>query len=73
MDMGLATIEQPRKGGGTPNAVRHIEVHGNELPAYCPTAQMSLWNAHPRVYLPLEHPGDEAKCMYCGTIFRLVD
>ncbi|MDQ3960673.1 MAG: zinc-finger domain-containing protein, partial [Pseudomonadota bacterium] len=33
---------------------------------------MSLWNSHPRVYLPIEATG-EAKCPYCGADFVLVN
>ncbi|NNF61438.1 MAG: zinc-finger domain-containing protein [Gammaproteobacteria bacterium] len=33
---------------------------------------MSLWNSHPRVYLPIEKTGD-ARCAYCGAVFRLVE
>ena len=31
---------------------------------------MILWNAHPRVYLPIQKTG-EALCPYCGTKFVL--
>jgi uncharacterized Zn-finger protein len=31
---------------------------------------MQLWNAHPRVFLPIETTG-EALCPYCGTRYRL--
>ncbi|HMS04802.1 MAG TPA: zinc-finger domain-containing protein [Burkholderiaceae bacterium] len=39
---------------------------------YCPgpKAAMELWNGHPRVYLDVAHTG-EAKCPYCGTLYRL--
>ncbi len=38
---------------------------------YCPNpkAGMQLWNTHPRVFLDLSH--GEAKCPYCGTVYRL--
>jgi len=38
---------------------------------YCPNpkAGMQLWNGHPRVYLNLAT--GEAKCPYCGTLYRL--
>jgi len=41
---------------------------------FCPNPQadMKLWNTHPRVYLDIAHTG-EAKCPYCGTIYRLTD
>jgi uncharacterized Zn-finger protein len=31
---------------------------------------MLLWNAHPRVFLPIEKTG-EALCPYCGTRYAL--
>ena len=37
-----------------------------DLPASCPRPDMALWNAHPRVYLPLEETG-HAICPYCST------
>lgn len=39
---------------------------------FCPNpkAGMKLWNTHPRVFLNLSH-GGEAKCPYCGTVYRL--
>ena len=43
-----------------------------ELPLACPTAKMTLWNAHPRVYLPIEQTG-EAICPYCNTHYILKD
>ncbi len=48
-----------------------IEVTATDLPLHCPTPQMSLWNAHPRVFLAVEKTG-EAMCPYCGTRYRLV-
>lgn len=47
-----------------------IEVTAKDLPLHCPTPQMSLWNAHPRVFLPVEKTG-EAMCPYCGARYRL--
>jgi len=40
---------------------------------FCPSplAGMKLWNSHPRVFLDLAHAGGEAKCPYCGTIYKL--
>lgn len=45
-------------------------VHRNELPLSCPTNDMVLWNAHPKVYLPIEKTGVEV-CPYCGSRFVL--
>ena len=38
---------------------------------YCPNpkAGMEIWNTHPRVFLGLK--AGEAKCPYCGTVYRL--
>lgn len=52
------------------NTRRYIEVTAEDLPLHCPTPAMSLWNSHPRVYLPLEEKG-EALCPYCGTLYKL--
>lgn len=49
---------------------KHYIVHHHELPLSCPTDDMTLWNAHPKVYLPIEKTGDEV-CPYCGTRFIL--
>jgi uncharacterized Zn-finger protein len=53
-----------------PNASRTYEVEPADLPLCCPMPQMSLWNSHPRVYLPIEQTGS-AKCPYCGAEFYL--
>ena len=55
-----------------PNAQMLVEVTRDELPMHCPTPDSSLWNSHPRVYIPLDD-APEAACSYCGTVFRLVD
>jgi uncharacterized Zn-finger protein len=58
--------------GSTPNAATRYEVRRRDLPVSCPLPSMSLWNSHPRVYLPLEDTG-RARCPYCGAEFVLVD
>ncbi|KTD25542.1 MULTISPECIES: zinc-finger domain-containing protein [Legionella] len=45
-------------------------VHHRDLPLSCPTDEMILWNAHPKVYLPIEKTGTEV-CPYCGSEFVL--
>jgi uncharacterized Zn-finger protein len=52
------------------NAARAYEVEVSDLPLACPMPEMSLWNSHPRVYLPIEQTGS-AKCPYCGSEFTL--
>jgi uncharacterized Zn-finger protein len=49
-----------------------IKVSRNELPLSCPRPQDSLWNMHPRVYLPIDKSGEEV-CPYCGAHYLLVD
>jgi len=53
-----------------PNAQSEYEVTPEDLPLSCPMPQMSLWNSHPRVYLPIEQTG-WAKCPYCSAEFVL--
>ena len=52
--------------GKSVNKEREIIVTAAELPLHCPTPAQLLWNAHPRVFLPIEKTG-EALCPYCGT------
>jgi uncharacterized Zn-finger protein len=52
------------------NTRRDIEVTAADLPLHCPMPSMLLWNAHPRVFLPIEKTG-EALCPYCGTRYTL--
>ncbi len=54
-----------------PNDTRRLVVRRADLPVHCPMPEMSLWNSHPQVYIPLSKPGDEAICPYCGTAYRL--
>lgn len=58
------------KGGATPNDKPSYVISSDALPLHCPLPEMSLWNSHPKVYLPIEDTG-EAKCPYCGTEFSL--
>ncbi len=52
------------------NAAHSYEVTAADLPLHCPTPGMSLWNSHPRVFLPIEETG-EAMCPYCGAKYVL--
>jgi uncharacterized Zn-finger protein len=53
-----------------PNAELQYTVTVKDLPLSCPMPDMSLWNSHPRVYLPIEATG-AAKCPYCGAEYTL--
>jgi len=54
------------------NASRKYEVKRSDLPLHCPMPEMSLWDSHPRVYIPLEETG-KAVCPYCGAEYKLID
>ncbi|MGI9229773.1 MAG: zinc-finger domain-containing protein [Gammaproteobacteria bacterium] len=62
----------PTRGDATPNDQQYHTVERDQLPLHCPLPEMSLWDSHPRVYLPIEETG-HAKCPYCGTEFTLTD
>ena len=47
-----------------------VELSAGDLPAFCPSPQMPVWNHHPRVFLDVATKG-EAMCPYCGTRYRL--
>ena len=54
------------------NAQNRYEVTRADLPLSCPMPGMSLWNSHPRIYLPIEDTGEE-RCPYCGAVYVLKD
>ncbi len=54
-----------------PNAKNEYTVTAADLPLSCPMPDMYLWNAHPKVYLPIEATG-WAKCPYCSAEYTLV-
>ncbi len=56
----------------TANSELVYRVSRKDLPISCPTPDMTLWNSHPRVYLPLEDNG-RAICPYCSAEFILED
>lgn len=70
------SVPKPKTGmrhkGGTPNDQMHYEVSHKDLPIHCPTPEMSLWNSHPKVYIPVAEQG-RARCGYCGAVYTLVD
>lgn len=54
------------------NAQNRYEVTRADLPLSCPMPGMTLWNSHPRVFLPIEDTGEE-RCPYCGAVYVLKD
>ena len=63
-----AALKKPREA----NAVKRYEITRADLPLHCPMPDMTLWNSHPRVWLPIEETG-EARCPYCGALYVLKD
>lgn len=51
---------------------REYDVLPTDLPLSCPMNSQRLWDAHPRVYLPIEATG-VAVCPYCDAVYRLKD
>lgn len=54
------------------NTKRKYDVTRKDLPLSCPMPDMRLWDAHPRVYLPIEKTGN-AVCPYCEAQYVLID
>lgn len=54
------------------NAASRYEVTRADLPLHCPMENTSLWDSHPRVFLPIEDSG-ESRCPYCGAMYVLKD
>jgi uncharacterized Zn-finger protein len=55
----------------TASTERHYEVTRADLPLSCPMPHMRLWDAHPKVYLPIET--GKAMCPYCDAVYYLKD
>ena len=49
---------------------RLCEITRADLPLSCPPREDRVWDAHPRVYLPIEQTG-EYLCPYCSTKYIL--
>lgn len=51
---------------------RRYEITNADLPLSCPPRDARVWDAHPRVYLPIEETGAYL-CPYCGAEYVLVN
>ena len=49
---------------------RRYEIGPQQLPLCCPLDDQRLWDAHPRVYLPIEKKG-YITCPYCDSEYIL--
>jgi uncharacterized Zn-finger protein len=54
------------------NTETRYEVTRKDLPLHCPMRGTTLWNSHPRVFLPIEETGEQ-RCPYCGAMYVLKD
>lgn len=68
----MRTAPDRALGDEQPNTQLRYEVTQADLPLHCPLPGKSLWNSHPRVFIPVEDTG-EAHCPYCGALFVLKD
>jgi uncharacterized Zn-finger protein len=50
--------------------LRRYDITRADLPLSCPMPGMRLWDAHPRVYLPIDATG-QAVCPYCEAKYFL--
>ena len=55
----------------TPCDQKTIQVTSADLPLACPQPDKTLWNAHPKVYLPIEEAG-RVVCPYCSCEYILI-
>lgn len=69
--MGVAMVAEIKSAEIPSNAQNYYEVTQADLPLSCPMPGMSLWNSHPKVYLPIEATG-RARCPYCSAEFILM-
>ena len=69
VDRNENSTENP-SGERLPNAQSQYEITRADLPLHCPLKGTSLWDSHPRVYLPIEKTGEE-RCPYCGAVYVL--
>ena len=72
MAQSQSTSGADEKSGQIPaNAQNRYDIKKDDLPLHCPMEGMSLWNSHPRVYIPMDT--GIGKCPYCGAQYVLVD
>ncbi|EKD75734.1 MAG: hypothetical protein ACD_44C00036G0009 [uncultured bacterium] len=68
----LTSYFKDHEAKGIPASLkRQYEVTAADLPLCCPMPDMRLWDAHPRVYLPIQTLGTVI-CPYCDAEYRLV-
>lgn len=64
-------MQKKESVGGEACTELHYWVTQADLPLSCPPRDKRVWDAHPRVYLPIEQEG-RLPCPYCGTVYEMV-
>ena len=63
-------MSKPLEQKGKACTQQDVVITAADLPLSCPPQDKRVWDAHPRVYLPLNDEG-VAVCPYCGTTYLL--
>jgi uncharacterized Zn-finger protein len=64
----------PGADGNVACAKRRYEITMADLPLSCPPRNLRVWDAHPRVYLPIEETSNgRFLCPYCSAEYILTD
>ncbi len=70
--MSVSTNTAMNSKSDTLNDQTVVEVGAQDLPLHCPMPGSTLWNSHPRVFLPItDAPDGSVECPYCGTRYVL--
>lgn len=74
MSNDINKIDSRDENSAVSNKDRQFVINVADLPLYCPLPTSTLWDSHPRVYLPIdETPGYKIRCPYCGTQYILAN
>ncbi len=71
MEMSELLPGMPGAEGEVPASTKRVyRVTAADVPLCCPMPDMRLWDAHPRVYLPITELG-HVVCPYCDAEYIL--
>lgn len=66
----MSAQKEKNIGSVAASNIQNFKVSKKDLPLHCPMDNMTLWNLHPKVYLPIDESGEE-RCPYCGTLYSM--
>ncbi len=66
----MSAQKEKNAGSVAASNIQNFKVFKKDLPLHCPMDNMTLWNLHPKVYLPIDESGEE-RCPYCGTLYSM--